>query len=88
MRALTGETTLAAMLVDRVATDSASKEATTLMPPPRLPISPKSSVGSQMVRPKMSGVALVTATPMKANSVMVAGRPMACPRIWSFWLLA
>ena len=32
----------------------------------------------------MIAVALVTATPMNAYSVMVGGRPNACPIIWSF----
>jgi hypothetical protein len=30
-------------------------------------------------------VALVTATPMNANRVIVVGRPMAWPRTWSRW---
>jgi hypothetical protein len=33
-------------------------------------------------------VALVTATPMNANAVMVAGRPSACPSTCDRWLLA
>ena len=78
MNAFTGETTFAAMLVERVATVSA-KSAMMIANPP--PISPNSSVGSEIARPYMTTVAEVTATPINAKSVMKVGSPIACPRI-------
>ena len=62
------------MFVESVAMDRAKRETTTAKPPPILP---RSTVGSQMASPKMVTVALVTATPMNANSVMVVGSPRA-----------
>ena len=73
------------MLVERVAIDNANKLTTTENPPP---IFPRRTVGSQMGSPKMTVVALVTATPMNANSVMVVGNPIAWPSTWSRWLFA
>jgi predicted RND superfamily exporter protein len=39
------------------------------------------TTGSQIGSPNTTMVAAVTATPMKANAVMVVGRPSACPSI-------
>ncbi|MND06192.1 hypothetical protein D3C83_274370 [compost metagenome] len=47
-----------------------------------------SATGSQMASPKMTMVALVTATPMKAKAVMVAGNPSAWPSACDRWLRA
>ena len=47
-----------------------------------------SSTGSQIASPKIMMVALVTATPRKANNVMVLGRPDNWPTTWARWLLA
>ena len=41
------------------------------------PIRLTSTTGSQIACPKMTIVALVTATPMKANAVIVVGKPSA-----------
>jgi hypothetical protein len=41
--------------------------------------------GSQIGSPKITVVALVTATPMNAKSVIVVGRPSAWPSTWSRW---
>ncbi len=41
-----------------------------------------------MASPKTTTVALVTTMPMKENSTMVGGRPMAWPTIWARWLFA
>ena len=38
-----------------------------------------STTGSQIASPKITIVALVTATPRNANAVIVAGRPSAWP---------
>src|ERR1700741_3101378 len=85
-KSLAGETTLAAMLVESVATDSASIEIAVT---PRPPTRASSVTGSQIVSPsKISGVADVTATPMNANRVIVVGRPSAWPSAWSRWLFA
>ena len=47
-----------------------------------------SATGSQIASPKTTIVALVTATPMNANAVMVAGRPSAWPSACERWLRA
>ena len=73
------------MLVDSVARVSANSATVTVKPPP---IAPSRSVGFQIVSPKITAVALVTATPMNANRVIVVGRPIAWPRTWSRWLCA
>ena len=52
------------------------------------PIRAISTTGSQIASPKITIVALVTATPMNANAVIVVGRPSAWPSIWERWLLA
>ena len=46
------------------------------------------STGSQIAFPNTTIVALVTATPMNANSVIVDGRPRACPTACARWLRA
>src|ERR1043165_6383321 len=71
---LAGLTTLAAMLVVSVATESMIRE---MMITGAEPTRATTSVGSQMVLPKMIGVALVTAMPMKQKRVIVVGRPRA-----------
>ena len=81
MIALAGATTLAAMLVERVAMVKAKSEMTTANPPP---IRPAKTVGSGIASPKITTVADVTATPMKAKRVMNRGKPIAWPSIWSF----
>jgi hypothetical protein len=52
------------------------------------PIRVISTTGSQIASPNTTIVALVTATPMKANAVIVVGRPRAWPSIWLRWLRA
>ena len=47
-----------------------------------------SATGSQIASPKITIVALVTATPMNANAVIVAGRPSAWPSACDRWLRA
>ncbi len=47
-----------------------------------------SCTGSQIGSPKMTAEAEVTATPMKANSVIVVGRPRNCPHTCARWLRA
>ena len=78
MKAFAGDTTFAARLVDSVATDKATSETRTAVPPP---IRPSSTTGSGIASPKITTVADVTATPIKANRVMKVGRPIAWPRI-------
>jgi hypothetical protein len=80
-----GETTLAAILVVSCAarTTSAAKMITGARP-----IRLTSTTGSQIAWPKITMVALVTATPMNANAVIVVGSPSACPRICERWLFA
>ena len=53
-----------------------------------LPIRAMSATGSQIASPNSTIVALVTATPMNANAVIVAGKPSACPSAWDRWLRA
>ena len=53
-----------------------------------LPIRAISTTGSQIASPKMTIVALVTATPMNANAVIVVGRPSAWPSACDRWLRA
>ena len=52
-----------------------------------LPIRLTSTTGSQIGSPKIMIVALVTATPMNAKSVIVVGRPSACPSTCDRWIL-
>ena len=47
------------------------------------PSFPTKATGSQIASPNTMTVAAVTMTPMKQNRVMVGGRPINCPRIWS-----
>ena len=47
-----------------------------------------STTGSQIGSPKITIVALVTATPMNANAVIVVGRPSAWPSTCERWLFA
>jgi hypothetical protein len=84
-KSLAGETTLAAMLVVSCA---ASTTRAAKMITAGLPMRVTSSIGSQMALPKTTMVALVTATPMNANAVMVVGRPRAWPVAWERWLFA
>ena len=53
-----------------------------------LPMRAMSATGSQIASPKITIVALVTATPMNANAVIVAGRPSAWPSACERWLRA
>ena len=80
-----GDTTLAAMLVESCAASTISVAKTITPVPPTRVIS---TTGSQMGSPKIPMVALVTATPMKANAVIVVGSPSACPSIWDRWFFA
>jgi hypothetical protein len=73
-KSLAGETTLAAMLVVSWA---ASTTSAPMMMTGGLPITAMSSTGSQIARPNTTIVALVTATPMNANIVIVVGSPIA-----------
>src|SRR5205085_10949336 len=75
-KSLAGETTFAPMLTFNVASKTASREITTATAEwKRL----SSWTGSQIAAPKITTVAEVTATPMKEYSVIVVGRPIACP---------
>ncbi len=47
-----------------------------------------SFTGSQIASPKITAEADVTATPMKAKSVIVGGNPRNCPTICAFWSFA
>ena len=47
-----------------------------------------SATGSHTGSPKITIVALVTATPMKANAVIVVGSPSAWPTACERWLRA
>src|SRR5262245_55731278 len=85
LMSLAGLTTLAAMLVVRVATESMVNE---MMITGTLPSFATTCTGSQMVWWKITVVALVTTMPMKQKSVIVVGRPRAWPHTWAFWLLA
>jgi hypothetical protein len=82
---LAGDTTLAAMFVVSCAirTMTAPKMITA-----GLPIRAISATGSHTASPKMTIVALVTATPMNANAVIVVGRPSAWPSACDRWLWA
>ena len=75
-----GLTTFAARFVESVASSSASIEITTTGFDPSIPTS---WTGSQIASPKTTTVAAVTMTPMKQKRVMVGGRPINCPSIWS-----
>ena len=80
-----GDTTFAAMFVVSCAASTTSAEKMiTPVPPMRL----TSTTGSQIGSPKITIVALVTATPMNAKAVIVAGSPIACPSACDFWLFA
>src|SRR5438105_15539665 len=79
-KSLAGETTLAATFVVRVAIRiaiSAIKATTGRL---KRPIR---ATGSQIASPKMTTDAEVTATPINEYSVIVSGRPSACPSAWS-----
>ena len=65
---------------------STTSAANMIVPAP--PIRRIRSTGSQIGSPKRTMVALVTATPMNANAVIVVGRPRAWPSIWERWLRA
>ena len=53
-----------------------------------LPIRAINATGSQIASPNTTIVALVTATPMNANIVIVVGSPSACPSTCDRWLRA
>src|SRR5258708_34650307 len=80
-----GGTMLAAMFVVSVATMRPAIEITIVRGPPTFV---SSVIGSPMRCPKITTVAFVTAAPMNANNAIVAGRPIAWPTTWSFWLFA
>ena len=84
-KSLAGDTTFAAMLVVNCAinTTSAPKMMTA-----GLPIRAIRTTGSQIASPKMTMVALVTATPMNAKAVIVGGSPIAWPSACERWLFA
>ena len=84
-KSLAGETTFAAMLVVSCA---ASTTSAPTMITGGLPIRAISTTGSQIASPKTTIVALVTATPMNANSVIVVGSPIAWPSTCERWLRA
>ena len=84
-KSFAGETTFAAMLV--VSCASSTMSAPKMMTG-ALPIRAMSATGSQMASPNSTIVALVTATPMNANAVIVAGRPIAWPSACERWLRA
>ena len=84
-KSLAGDTTLAAMLVVSCASSTTSAPK---MMTGGLPMRAMSTTGSQIASPKITIVALVTATPMNANAVIVAGRPSAWPSACERWLRA
>ena len=53
-----------------------------------LPMRAITWTGSQIASPNITIVALVTATPMNANAVIVAGSPSAWPITCDRWLRA
>ena len=75
-KALAGPTTLAAALVEMVAIITAIIEKNTSVWDSNRRTR---TTGSQMASPKIMTVALVTATPIKANRVIVLGKPDNCP---------
>mmetsp|Transcript_8191 Transcript_8191/g.28139 ORF Transcript_8191/g.28139 Transcript_8191/m.28139 type:complete len:349 (-) Transcript_8191:360-1406(-) len=83
--AFAGATTLAAMLVEMVASKSPMRESTVGARPWILLTT---CTGSEITSPKMTVVELVTATPRKENKAMNTGSPIAWPVSWAFWLLA
>ena len=82
---MAGLTTLAAALVDRVAITTATIEKNTITGESKRRTR---ITGSHIASPKMTMVALVTATPIKANRAIVVGRPAACPTTCARWLFA
>ena len=84
-KSFAGDTTFAAMLVVNCAARITSAPR---MITAGLPMRAMSSIGSQIAFPKTTIVALVTATPMNANAVIVAGNPSACPSTCERWLRA
>ncbi len=84
-----GATTLAAMFVVRVARAIATIATRPSRGLPDSAVSRASrSTGFQIACPYRITVALVTATPMKANSGIVVSKPSAWPSAWSRWLFA
>src|SRR6478736_2473319 len=75
-KSLAGETMFAAMLVWSCA--QSTTIAATMMTAGD-PMRAMTSMGSQMAMPYITIVALVTATPTKANAVIVVGKPSAWP---------
>ena len=84
-KSFAGDTTFAAMLVVICAARITSAPRITTS---GLPMRAISTTGSQIASPKITIVALVTATPKNANAVIVAGRPSAWPSACDFWLRA
>ena len=80
-----GETTLAAMFVVSCAASTITAAMMITIAPP---IRVMSTTGSQIGSPNSTTVALVTATPMNANAVIVVGSPSACPSACDRWLRA
>lgn len=90
-KAVAGAITLAAMLVERVATSIMHCAAITTQGEENRAKTETGSHGASsaiMTSGKMSKEAQVTKTPTKEKSIMVPGSPMNCPAIWAFWLLA
>ncbi len=79
-----GETRLAAMFTDRVATRTVTRAKSR---PTALSVLAASCTGSQIGSPYTACEPEVTMTDRKANRVMVVGSPRAWPRVWAFWLL-
>src|SRR6478672_2244364 len=75
-KSLAGDTTLAAMLTDSVATTTVNIAMATTI---GWRNSPTSKTGSQMALPKMIVVAEVIMTPMAANTVIVVGSATTWP---------
>jgi hypothetical protein len=76
-----GETRLAAMFTDRVATSTVTSAYSR---PRTLSVFAASWTGSQIVCPYTACEPEVTSTDSSANSVMVVGRPRACPQVCAF----
>ena len=82
-KSLAGETTLAAMLTDSVATTTVNMQTATMTGCVNCPTS---CTGSQIVLPKMMAEADVMMTPIAAKTTIVVGSATVCPIICSRWL--
>ena len=82
---LAGATTFAATLVVSVAMSRAKSDSRIAI---GLSTFDSSLTGSQIASPKITAEAEVTATPMKANRVIVGGSPRNWPRTCACWSFA